>query len=259
MTRGLAGLATGRHGAARTAATRRPVACSVPTALTEAAARAVTARSRPRRQSRPDLSDTRWLARNGRFARPGLFGRAYLDARNRFPHEGGPRLDTVARSAHRDYADIWWQWSLRDDGSAWYRLARVWYWRPVPHTARRREPPLWRLVAQLDAQGAAGQAAAAELLATVARGHGHYPAGSEPQPPGAGRLAVPAVRVLPARRPRRGAASGFARALRMIFVGVTDADIAEAAARDRERARARSLPRPGRSPGRRRGAACGLR
>lgn len=171
--------------------------------------------------------------------------------RSRLPGREIARLGTVARSAHRDYADIWWQWSLRDDGSAWYRMARVWYWRPLPHTARRREPPLWRLVAQLDAPGTAGHAAAVELLAAVARGHGHFPAGSEPRPPEPTRLAVAAVRRLPVRRPRRSAASEAARALRMIFVGVTDADIAEAAARESERARARSLPRPGRSQGRR--------
>lgn len=172
--------------------------------------------------------------------------------RSRLPGREIARLDTVARSAHRDYADIWWQWSLRDDGSAWYRLEQVWYWRPVPHAARRREPPLWRPGGSTwTAPGTAGQAAAAELLATVARGHGHYPAGSEPQPPESARLAVPVVSRLPTRRRRRGAASEFARALRMIFVGVTDADIAEAAARDRERARARSVPRPGRSQGRR--------
>ena len=148
--------------------------------------------------------------------------------RSRLPGREIARLDTVARSAHRDYADIWWRWSLRDDGSAWYRLALVWYWRPVPHTTRRREPPLWQHVAQLNPAGTARQGAA-ELLARVARGHGHYLAGSEPQPPGPGQLAVPAVRRPPALRPRRDAVFGLA--LRMAFGKVTAAEMAENRAR----------------------------
>jgi len=75
-------------------------------------------------------------------------GRRTARHRSRLPGREIARLDTVARSAHRDYADIWWRWSLLDDGTVWYRLARVWYWRPVPHAPGRREPPLWRQVAQ---------------------------------------------------------------------------------------------------------------
>jgi hypothetical protein len=160
--------------------------------------------------------------------------------RSRLPGRQIAQLDTVARSAHRDYADIWWQWSLRDDGSAWYRMARVWYWRPVPHTPRRREPPLWRQVAHLEPPGTVGQAAAAELLARVARGHGHYPAGPElparptrERQPAAGgpRLPEPAAALPPL--PQRGPVAGIARALRMIFLGVTDADVEEHWARER--------------------------
>ena len=157
--------------------------------------------------------------------------------RSRLPGREVARLDTVARSAHRDYADIWWRWSLRDDGSAWYRLARVWYWRPVPHRARR-EPPLWRQVAQLDSPGTADQGAA-ELLAKVACGHGHYPAGSEPQPQEPVPSATLAAERPPVRQPRRRAAAGFARALRMIFVGVTGEDVAEAREREKRPAPAR--------------------
>jgi hypothetical protein len=100
--------------------------------------------------------------------------------------------------------------------------------------------------AQLDSPGLVGRGAAAELLAKVSRGHGHYPAGSEPQP-----QELPATLAAgrpPVRQPRRSAAAGFTRALRMIFLGVTDEDVAEAREREkREREQRRAPARRGRA------------
>ena len=93
------------------------------------------------------------------------------------------RLDTAYDSP--PFAQIHWRWSLRSDGTIWYRLTRTWYWQPVPHAARRREPALWRLAGKLApedfARYAAKEATAAQLLAEAAQAHGHYLTGTQPE------------------------------------------------------------------------------
>jgi hypothetical protein len=88
---------------------------------------------------------------------------------------------TLPARNHESSADLEWQWTLRADGSVWWRLTRV---------RGREEHNDWQYAGELDKAGwnalAAGQLTPADYLETCARDHGH-------------RLAVPRH-----RQPRLG-------------------------------------------------------
>ena len=75
---------------------------------------------------------------------------------------------TLPARNHESSADLEWQWTLRADGSVWWRLTRV---------RGREEHNDWQCAGQLDKAAwnalAAGQLTPADYLETCARDHGH--------------------------------------------------------------------------------------